>query len=104
MDLTLLRNENGPRSLKSGYVKSSAKGNASTSEAVGSTVSFRLHPDARDELREAVVFYDRAAERFVNAVETAIAALILKPDRFREFEPGVRTCRVPKFRTRYCTP
>ena len=31
-------------------------------EAVGSTVSFRLHPDARDELREAVVFYDRAAE------------------------------------------
>jgi DNA integrity scanning protein DisA with diadenylate cyclase activity len=60
-------------------------------------VSFRLHPDARDELREAVVFYDRAAERFVNAVETAIAAIILKPDRFREFEPGVRTCRVPKF-------
>jgi hypothetical protein len=51
-------------------------------------VSFRLHPDARDELREAVVFYDRAAERFVNAVETAIAAIILKPDRFREFEPG----------------
>src|ERR1700730_17834287 len=27
----------------------------------------------------------------------AIAAIILKPDRFREFEPGVRTCRVPKF-------
>ena len=58
---------------------------------------FRLHPDARDELCEAVVFYDKAAERFVNAVETAIAAIILKPDRFREFEPGVRTCRVPKF-------
>jgi hypothetical protein len=60
---------------------------------LSSTVSFRLHPDARDELREAVVFYDRAAERFVNAVETAIAAIILKPDRFREFDPGVRTCR-----------
>ena len=60
-------------------------------------MSFRLHPDARDELREAVVFYDRAAERFVNAVETAIGAIILKPDRFREFESGVRTCWVPKF-------
>jgi len=59
-------------------------------------VSFRLHPDARDELREAVVFYDRAAERFVTAVETAVAAIILKPDRFREFEPGVRTCRRSK--------
>ena len=46
---------------------------------------------------KAVLFYDRAAERFVNAVETAIAAIILKPDRFREFEPGVRTCRVSKF-------
>ena len=33
----------------------------------------------------------------MNAVATAIAAIILKPDRFREFEPGVRTCRVPKF-------
>ena len=53
-------------------------------------MSFRLHPDARDEFREAVLFYDRTAERFVNAVETAIAAIILRPDRFREFEPGVR--------------
>jgi hypothetical protein len=26
-----------------------------------------------------------------------IAAIILKPDRFREFEPGVRTSRVSKF-------
>jgi plasmid stabilization system protein ParE len=60
-------------------------------------VSFQLHPDAQNEFREAVLFYDKAAERFVNAVETAIAAIILKPDRFREFEPGVRTCRVSKF-------
>jgi plasmid stabilization system protein ParE len=48
-------------------------------------VSFQLHPDARNEFREAVLFYGRAAERFVKAVETAIAAIILKPDRFREF-------------------
>jgi len=53
-------------------------------------VSFQLHPEARNEFREAVLFYGRAAERFVNAVETAIAAIILRPDRFREFEPGVR--------------
>ena len=60
-------------------------------------MSFQLHPEARNEFREAVLFYGRAAERFVNAVETAIAAIILRPDRFREFEPGVRTCRVSKF-------
>ena len=36
-------------------------------------------------------------ERFVNAAETAVAAIILKPDGFREFELGVRTCRVPNF-------
>jgi len=60
-------------------------------------VSFELHPDARNEFREAVLFYDKAGERFVNAVESAIAAIILKPDRFREFEPGVRICRVSKF-------
>jgi hypothetical protein len=40
-------------------------------------VSFQLHPEARNEFREAVLFYGRAAERFVNAVETAIAAIIL---------------------------
>jgi len=60
-------------------------------------VSGQLHPEARKEFREAVLFYSRAAERFVNAVETANAAIILRPDRFREFEPGVRTCRVSKF-------
>ena len=60
-------------------------------------MGFQLHPDARDELREAVLFYDRAAESFVNAVEMAIAAIILRPDRFREFEPGLRICRVSKF-------
>jgi plasmid stabilization system protein ParE len=60
-------------------------------------VSFQFHPDARNEFREAVLSYGRAAESFVNAVEAAIAAIILKPDRFREFEPGVRTCRVSKF-------
>ena len=59
-------------------------------------MSFQLHPDARNEFREAVLFYGRAAESFVNAVEAAIAAIILKPDRFREFEPGVRTCRADK--------
>ena len=60
-------------------------------------MSFQLHPDARTEFREAVLFYDKAAEKFINAVETAIAAIILKPDRYWEFEPGVRTCRVSKF-------
>ena len=33
----------------------------------------------------------------MNAVETAFAAVILKPDCFREFELDVRTCPVPVF-------
>jgi toxin ParE1/3/4 len=60
-------------------------------------VGFRLHPDAREEFREAVLFYGGAAERFVDAVEAGIAAIIQKPVRFREFEPGLRICRVSKF-------
>ena len=60
-------------------------------------MGFQLHPDARDEFREAVLFYGRAAETFVVAVETVIAKIVLEPDRFREYEPGLRICRVSKF-------
>jgi hypothetical protein len=77
MDMTLLWNVNGPRSPKSGYAKSNRekwlllmarrvlKEMRQLGEAVGSTVSFQIHPDARNSFREAVLFYGRAAEKFV---------------------------------------
>jgi len=46
---------------------------------------------------EAIRFYGRAAERFVQAVDVAIEQIRGDPERFREVEPGVRSCRVPKF-------
>lgn len=58
---------------------------------------FKLHPEARTEYREAIMFYGIAAERFTSAIETAIAEIIRRPERFRELEPGVRICRVSKF-------
>jgi plasmid stabilization system protein ParE len=60
-------------------------------------VTFKLHPEARTEYREAIIFYGKAAEKFNNAVESAIAEIIRRPERFRELEPGVRICRVSRF-------
>jgi hypothetical protein len=59
-------------------------------------VSFQFHPDARDEFREAVLSYDRTAERFVDAVETAIAAIIPGADvLFGDEKPASRLASLP---------
>jgi hypothetical protein len=60
-------------------------------------VSLRFDEDARHEYLEAIGFYGRAAERFVQAVDPAIAQIHGDPERFRKVEPGVRSCRVQKF-------
>ena len=60
-------------------------------------MSLRFDEDARHEYLEAIGFYGRAAERFVQAVDAAIAQIHGDPERFREVEPGVRSCRVQKF-------
>lgn len=60
-------------------------------------MSLRFDDDARHEYLEAIRFYGRAAERFVQAVDVAIEQIRGDPERFREVEPGVRSCRVPKF-------
>ena len=60
-------------------------------------MSLRFDDDARHEYLEAIRFYRRAAERFVQAVDVAIEQIRGDPERFREVEPGVRSCRVPKF-------
>ena len=60
-------------------------------------MSLRFDDDARGEYLEAIRFYGRAAERFVQAVEVAIEQIRGDPERFREVEPGIRSCRVLKF-------
>jgi plasmid stabilization system protein ParE len=60
-------------------------------------VSLQIHPEARTEYREAVLFYGTAAERFVDAVDAALSAILRNPERFRELSPGIRTCRVSRF-------
>lgn len=47
---------------------------------------FKLHPEARTEYREAIMFYGGVAERFTGAVETTIGEIIRRPERFRELE------------------
>ena len=42
-------------------------------------MTFKLHPEARAEYREAIMFYGRAAEKFTNAIETVIAEIIRRP-------------------------
>jgi hypothetical protein len=54
-------------------------------------MSLRFDDDARHEYLEAIRFYGRAAERFVQAVDVAIAQIRGDPERFREVEP--RTCK-----------
>ena len=60
-------------------------------------MSLRFDDDARQEYLEAISFYGRAAEKFVQAVDVAIVQIRGDPERFREVESGVRSCRVPKF-------
>ena len=47
-------------------------------------MSLRFDEDARHEYLEAIDFYGRAAERFVQAVDAAIAQIRGDPERFRE--------------------
>jgi plasmid stabilization system protein ParE len=60
-------------------------------------VKYRYVSEAREEYRSAIHFYGRAAERFFAAVEAAVAKIRKTPTQFREVEPGIRVCRVPRF-------
>ena len=66
-------------------------------------MTFKLHPEARAEYREAINFYGRGAESFTNAVETAIAEIIRRPERFRELERVCEYAGYPNFHTRHYT-
>lgn len=64
-------------------------------------MSFRFHPEARQELRDASHFYANAGRQvglaFADAVERAIYNVRVDPSKFRELEPGVRIHRLQGF-------
>ena len=60
-------------------------------------MKYRYDSEAREEYRNAIHFYGKAAERFFDAVESTIVKIRRTPTQFREIEPGVRVCRVPNF-------
>src|SRR3954469_7575773 len=64
-------------------------------------MSFRFHPEARQELHAAARFYANAGRKagldFTAAVERAVYNVRTDPEKFREMEPGVRVCRLQGF-------
>jgi plasmid stabilization system protein ParE len=60
-------------------------------------VKYRYDSEAREEYRDAIHFYGKAAERFFHAVESTVQRIRNAPTQFRELESGVRVCRVPDF-------
>jgi plasmid stabilization system protein ParE len=60
-------------------------------------VKYRYDSEAREEYRNAIHSYGKAAERFFDAVESTIVKIRSTPTQFREIELGVRVCRVPNF-------
>lgn len=64
-------------------------------------MSHLWHRQARIEYYEAIGYYARIdealGERFVSAVEEAIAQMNLAPERFRRFEGDLRKVRVEDF-------
>jgi plasmid stabilization system protein ParE len=60
-------------------------------------VRYRYHAEAKQEYRDAIYFYGKAAERFCNSVESAIKRIQDAPTQFREIEAGIRVCRVQHF-------
>lgn len=60
-------------------------------------MKYRYDSEAREEYRNAIHFYGKAAERFFDAVESTIVKIRNSPTQFREIEPGVRVSRVPDF-------
>src|SRR6266403_1178922 len=70
---------------------------APTCSTDSQSVKYRYDSEAREEYRNAIHFYGKAAERFFDAVESTIGRIRNAPNQFREVEPGVRVCRVPNF-------
>jgi toxin ParE1/3/4 len=64
-------------------------------------VIHKFHPDALEEYREAVRFYEAArvglGRRFDNEVRITIKRIVQNPTQWRIFEEDVRVCSVGVF-------
>ncbi len=64
-------------------------------------IPFGFNPDARVEFRESARYYESQQEglghRYVDAVRDAITRIRTHPQLYREIEPGVRQCGIPRF-------
>ena len=64
-------------------------------------MEFRWHPDAVAEADAATGFYrERRRElgiRFVNCRDEALGRISIKPEIYRELEPGIRKTRLKTF-------
>lgn len=60
-----------------------------------------FHPEALAEFRAAAEYYERQqpglGERFVNAVEMAVARIAAAPETWRVVEDGIRRCLTKVF-------
>lgn len=64
-------------------------------------MTYRFHPDARLEYREATAFYEQSrtglGAAFSIEIESTLDRILATPDRFRFLEEDVRTCRARTF-------
>ncbi len=64
-------------------------------------MEFRWHPEAVAEADAAASFYrERRRElgvRFVNSLDEALGRISIKPEIYRELEPGTRKTRLKTF-------
>ena len=64
-------------------------------------MTFEFHPEAREEFRDAVHWYeDRsifAGDRFLIAVRAAVDAILIDPERYQSVGEGIRVYRLKKY-------
>ena len=64
-------------------------------------IPFGFNPEARLEFRESARYYESQqrvlGHRYVDAVRDAITRIRSHPQLYREIEPGIRQCRIPRF-------
>jgi len=62
---------------------------------------FFFHPDARDELLEAITYYDRKepglGAAFLNEIEEAIQGICDSPQTWPRLGGNIRRCRARRF-------
>lgn len=63
--------------------------------------NLRIHPEATEEITEAIAWYgarsDTAAAGFIEAVESAISEVLADPNRFASYMDGARGIRVKRY-------